>query len=32
MPALPVPIATSLRGAPEVKGSPKLGANNDMLG
>jgi alpha-methylacyl-CoA racemase len=31
MPALPVPIATSLRGAPEVKASPKLGADNGLL-
>ena len=32
MPALPVPIAASLRGAPEVKLSPKLGADNHTLG
>jgi alpha-methylacyl-CoA racemase len=31
MPALPVPIAASLRGAPEVKASPKLGADNGLL-
>jgi alpha-methylacyl-CoA racemase len=32
MPALPVPIAATLRGAPEVKASPKLGADNGLLG
>jgi crotonobetainyl-CoA:carnitine CoA-transferase CaiB-like acyl-CoA transferase len=31
MPALPVPIAPTLRQAPGVKPSPKLGANNDLL-
>ena len=29
MPALPVPIAETLRDAPGVKPSPKLGADND---
>jgi len=32
MPALPVPIAASLRAAPEAKPSPRLGADNGMLG
>jgi alpha-methylacyl-CoA racemase len=32
MPALPVPIAASLRGAPDVKPSPKLGADDELLG
>ena len=32
MPALPVPIAEMLRAAPGVKPSPKLGADNDLLG
>jgi alpha-methylacyl-CoA racemase len=31
MAALPVPIAVTLRGAPGVKASPKLGANNDLI-
>ena len=31
MPALPVPIAATLRAAPGVKPSPKLGADNGML-
>jgi crotonobetainyl-CoA:carnitine CoA-transferase CaiB-like acyl-CoA transferase len=31
MPALPVPIAASLRAAAETKGSPKLGADDDLL-
>jgi alpha-methylacyl-CoA racemase len=32
VPALPVPIAETLREAPRAKGSPKLGADNDLLG
>ena len=32
MPALPVPIAATLREAPGVKPSPKLGADNGLLG
>jgi len=32
MPALPVPIAETLREKPGAKGSPKLGADNDLLG
>ena len=32
MPALPVPIAETLRAKPGVKPSPKLGADNDLLG
>jgi hypothetical protein len=31
MAALPVPIAATLRGAPGVKASPKLGADNDLI-
>jgi hypothetical protein len=31
MPALPVPIAATLRDKPSAKPSPKLGADNDML-
>jgi crotonobetainyl-CoA:carnitine CoA-transferase CaiB-like acyl-CoA transferase len=31
MPALPVPIAASLRAAAGAKPSPKLGADNDLL-
>ena len=31
MPALPVPIAETLRAAPRVKASPKLGADNALL-
>jgi crotonobetainyl-CoA:carnitine CoA-transferase CaiB-like acyl-CoA transferase len=32
MPALPVPIAETLRATPGEKGSPKLGADNSLLG
>jgi crotonobetainyl-CoA:carnitine CoA-transferase CaiB-like acyl-CoA transferase len=32
MAALPVPIAATLRAEPGVKGAPKLGADNGMLG
>jgi alpha-methylacyl-CoA racemase len=32
MPALPVPIAETLRERPGVKASPKLGADNKLLG
>jgi crotonobetainyl-CoA:carnitine CoA-transferase CaiB-like acyl-CoA transferase len=32
MPALPVPIAETLRARPGVKASPKLGADNGLLG
>ena len=31
MPALPMPIAATLRGKPDTKASPKLGADNDLL-
>jgi len=31
MAALPVPIAATLRGAPSVKASPKLGADNGLI-
>jgi alpha-methylacyl-CoA racemase len=31
MPALPLPIAPSLRGKPDIKAAPKLGADNDLL-
>ena len=31
MPALPVPIAASLRAPPGAKASPRLGADNDLL-
>jgi len=31
MPALPVPIAASLRATPGTKAAPKLGADNDLL-
>jgi crotonobetainyl-CoA:carnitine CoA-transferase CaiB-like acyl-CoA transferase len=32
MPALPVPIAATLREKPGARASPKLGADNDLLG
>jgi len=32
MPALPVPIAAALREVPSAKPSPKLGADNGLLG
>ena len=32
MPALPMPIAETLRDTPGVKASPKLGADDDLLG
>ena len=31
MPALPVPIAATLREKPGMKAAPKLGADNDLL-
>jgi crotonobetainyl-CoA:carnitine CoA-transferase CaiB-like acyl-CoA transferase len=31
MPALPLPIAASLRGKPDLKAAPKLGADDDLL-
>ena len=32
MPAVPLPIAASLREKPDTKAAPKLGADNNLLG